>query len=219
MSGEATGLLAAAARGGLALAEPVYRAVVSARNKRFDNGKRTIARLPRPVISVGNITTGGTGKTPMVIHLARLLHEAGHRPAVLLRGYKADPEHPQASDEAAELTAALDGIAYVEANPNRVESARRVLDNHPNADVFLLDDGFQHRQVHRDLDMVLIDAMCPFGHDHLLPRGLLREPMKNLARADAVVVTRADQVEPGKLKEIDQRIVAMHGKPPIAHAA
>lgn len=217
MSGEATGLGATVSRLGLAVLAPGYGLAIAARNRMFDLGLKKTVRLDRPVISVGNLTTGGTGKTPMVIELARLLIEQGERPAVLLRGYMAGSDGP--SDEAAELVNELGSAVPVEANPDRVQGARRVLAANPQTTVFLLDDGFQHRRVHRDLNIVLIDATRPFGFNHLLPRGLLREPTRNLRRADAVILTRCDLVPPDVRADLDKRIQALTGQPPIAHTA
>jgi tetraacyldisaccharide 4'-kinase len=234
LSGQNRSPLAAGLRGALSLAEPLYRAAIIRRNRRYDHGARPAKPLGRPTLSVGNLTTGGTGKTPMVIDLVRRLQEQGHRPAVLLRGYKAKAGP---SDETAELRAALPGVKIV-ANPSRAEGAREALGR---ADVvgglsettlenqdskienpiscFVLDDGFQHRQAARDLDLVLIDATCPWGFGHLLPRGLLREPQAHLARADAVLITRADQVEPDALTAIDREVEQLTGRPPLAHTA
>jgi tetraacyldisaccharide 4'-kinase len=200
-------------RAGMSAATPFYRAAVAARNAMFNTGIRKPARLPRPAISVGNITTGGTGKTPMVCELARRLD----KPAVLLRGYRAAEGH--SGDEATMLQHELGEAVPVEANPDRVAGAAAVLGRRPDVQAFILDDGFQHRQVHRDLDLVLIDALNPFGFGRLLPRGLLREPPGALRRADAVIVTRADQVEAGALRELDRKIESLSGRPPIAHAA
>lgn len=217
MSGHAPGFTASIARLGLSILEPGYRLAVALRNQSFDAGLRKPVKLDRPVISVGNVTTGGTGKTPMVIELARRLIAQGQRPAVLLRGYMAGQDRV-GSDEAEELSRELGPDVPVEAHPDRVEGARRVLEKCPQVTVFLLDDGFQHRQVHRDLDIVLIDATRPFGYDRLLPRGLLREPARNLCRADAIIVTRCDLVSADALAELDRRIEALAGHPPTAHA-
>ncbi|MCC7408796.1 MAG: tetraacyldisaccharide 4'-kinase [Phycisphaeraceae bacterium] len=216
MSGEARGPKAGLLRAGLEVLMPGYAAAVAARNAMFDHGLRSIHRLGRPTISVGNLTTGGTGKTPMVIDLARRLGERGRRPAVLLRGYKADAD--QRSDEAMLLSEALGPGMPVAANADRSRAAREVL-SAGDVDVFLLDDGFQHRQAHRDLNVVLIDALNPWGYGRLLPRGLLREPTSSLRRADAVIVTRADQVSPAALAELDRQIERHAGRPPIAHTA
>ncbi len=216
LSGHNRSISGGLARAGLAAIEPVYRVVIALRNTCFDRGWRRIHRLPRPTISVGNITTGGTGKTPMVIELAERLSAMGAHAAVLLRGYQAGPD---GSDEAALLREALGPGVPVEADPNRLAGADRILIARPDVHVFLLDDGFQHRRVARDLDIVLIDATEPFGFGHVLPRGLLREPIKHLRRADAVIVTRCDQVAGHALEDLDQRIERITGRRPTAHAA
>ncbi len=202
---------------GLACMEPVYRMAVAVRNQLFDSGLRQSHKLPRPVISVGNLTTGGTGKTPLVIELAGRLIKAGHRHlAVLLRGYKAGVS---GSDEARLIEAGLGSDVPVEAHPDRVQSAQKILARHPGINIFLLDDGFQHRRVHRDLDLVLIDATRPFGYGHVLPRGLLREPVVGLRRADAIVMTRCDRVSRADLEELDRQVEKITGHRPIAHTA
>lgn len=208
LDGSDRSLTAATVRAALALAEPGYRFAVRRRNRAFDAGRRKPALLGQPTISVGNLTTGGTGKTPMVIDLAQRLD----RPGVLLRGY-------HGGDETLELRDALAGHSDVEANPDRAAGARALLERAPDTKVLLLDDGFQHRQAHRDLDLVLIDATRPFGFEHLLPRGLLREPMANLKRASAVIVTRCDRVNEDALSDLDDRIADLTGSPPLAHAA
>jgi len=190
--------------------------MIFSRNAAFDAGMRRPHRLPRPTISVGNLTTGGTGKTPFVIHLCKQLTEKGFRPAVLLRGYGQRPGSSD-SDEATMLTETLGPSIPVEADANRVIAAQRVTQQHPEVNLFLLDDAFQHRQVHRDLDLVLIDATQPFGFGHVLPRGLLREPIRNLRRADAVVLTRTNAASPKQLADLDRLIAEITGHPPIAH--
>ncbi len=218
MSGHAKDPAAAATRLGLAIFTPGYHLATATRNKLFDLGIKKTIKLDRPVISVGNITTGGTGKTPMVIELARRLIALNHKPAVLMRGYMAG-EKGATSDEAQEIQNALGSAVPVMPNPDRVEGARRVLADHPETTIFLLDDGFQHRRVARDLNLVLIDATRPFGFDHLLPRGLLRESKHNLKRADAIIITRCDQVSAEALSQLDQQIQTLTNKPPLAHAA
>lgn len=191
-----------------------YGLAVACRNRLFDSGMRKANRLPRPVISVGNLTAGGTGKTPLVIHLAEHLRSMQALPAVLLRGYKAQNG---LSDEAQLLRQALGDEVAVVADVDRSRGASQAMQQQPNTRVFLLDDGFQHRQTHRDLDLVLVDATCPFGFGYLLPRGLLREPISTLRRASAVIVTRADQVHAEQLADLDDRIADLTGMPPIAH--
>lgn len=215
LSGEDRSIGAILVRAGCAVAEPFYRCGVGLRNAMFDHGWRTLVDLGRPTISVGNITTGGTGKTPMVIEVVRRLRLSGITPAILLRGYAMTDG---LSDEAQLYRDAFDGAVTVEANPDRVAGAQAVLKRDSNVRVFILDDAFQHRRVRRDLDLVLIDATRPFGFDRLLPRGLLREPDRNLRRATAVIITRADQsTQP--LDELDSRIESLTGSRPIAHCA
>ncbi len=213
LSGERRTPGAAALRAVARCAEPFYTAAIRVRNDRFDTRRRKAHRAHVPVVSIGNLTTGGTGKTPMVIHVAQRLAEAGLKPAVVLRGYKADRRGN--SDEAQLLGAELPGAPVI-VNPDRVAAARFAQTHHPEVDVLVLDDAFQHRRIARDFDMVLIDATNPFGFDHLLPRGLLREPPDSLARADAVVITRADQVSLAELDQLDRRIAHHHGRQPVA---
>jgi tetraacyldisaccharide 4'-kinase len=142
------------------------------------------------VISVGNITAGGTGKTPLVEWLARHVQSRGHTPVIVSRGYRA--QRNRLNDEAQELALKLPGVPHVQ-NADRVAAAQRALAAHPGS-VIILDDGFQHRRLARDLDLVLLDALCSFGYERLLPRGFLREPPSGLARADAVILSRADLI-------------------------
>jgi tetraacyldisaccharide 4'-kinase len=220
LSGQARGVGPAILRGLLRGVEPIYAAAMRLRNAAYRRGIFRAHKLPRPVVSVGNITAGGTGKTPMVQWLADRLRAAGHRPAVLLRGYKASGGHE--SDEARMLADALrapDGWSVpVEARPDRLAGGLAVLQRHPDADVFLLDDGFQHRRLHRDFDLVLIAASEPFGFGHVHPRGLLREPLAGLGRAHAFVVTRADGAWARQRRLIETTIRQWNGDAPIYFA-
>jgi tetraacyldisaccharide 4'-kinase len=209
MSGAATGPAASLLRGTLRIAEPFYGAAVRLRNRLFDSEIRKIHRLPRPAISIGNITTGGTGKTPMVRWLAENLRCQGRNVAVLSRGYRS--AEGGLGDELMMLDRLLnqegsEKRVLLRANPNRVDAARDVLREHPEIDIFLLDDGFQHRRIARDLDIVLISASEPFGFGHLLPRGLLREPLSSLKRVGAVVITHADLATSEELSLIEAKI-------------
>ncbi len=156
----------------------------------YQSGMLPRSRLPVPVISVGNLTLGGTGKTPLILFLARRLQGWGRRPAILTRGYMPSGRDPGASDEAALLTEELPGVP-IGVGADRVATARRLLAE-GTVDVFLLDDGFQYLRLHRDLDLVLINAVRPFGNGCLLPRGILREGCEALSRCDGVLVTRVD---------------------------
>lgn len=212
MSGQSRGVGAKLARLLLALFEPIYRAVVGTRNRLFDRELMRIQHLPRPVISVGNLTTGGTGKTPVVQWIVRELQSLTHRPAVLLRGYKRTSTQ-SASDEEQMLRDSL-GIP-VFADPKRFLAGQRALNKHPEIDVFVLDDGFQHRQLARDLDVVLIDATNPFGYEHVLPRGMLRESLAGLARVDVVILTRVDLAPPEQIKSIEDSVRRANPKVPV----
>ncbi len=212
VSGKSRGAGASVARGVLAAMSPAYAVAVRLRNAGFDRGWRQVHELPRPVISVGNLTVGGTGKTPVVAWLCARLAGEGHRPAVLMRGYKAAPG--EKGDEQRLLESMLGPDVPVEANPDRVAGALAVLERRPDVSLFLLDDGFQHRRVRRDFDLVLIDATCPFGHGRVLPRGLLREPVAGLRRASAVLITRSGLAGTDQVAEV-QRTIATHTSAPV----
>lgn len=204
MSGEAGGPRAAALRTALAVAEVSYGMAARARNGMFDARLRRPGRLPRPVLSVGNMTAGGTGKTPVVRWLAERLRDSGQTVAVLSRGYKAEPG--LLGDEQRMLADLLNARGQppvlIRANPSRSRAGQQVLREHGEVSVFLLDDGFQHRQLARDFDLVLINAAEPFGYGRLLPRGLLREPLGGLRRASAFLLTRVDQVSETRRAEV-----------------
>jgi tetraacyldisaccharide 4'-kinase len=167
--------------------------------------------LAKPVISVGNITAGGTGKTPMVRWVAEQMIAAGHRPAVLMRGYKSSGG---ISDEREILAKDLPGVPIV-ANPDRVAGAATALKEDPKTTLFILDDGMQHRRVRRDVNLVLIHAGEPFGFGHLLPRGLLREALAGLGRADAFVLTHCGEVDEAQIEGIAQTIRRHNAAAPI----
>jgi tetraacyldisaccharide 4'-kinase len=166
-------------------------------------------RLPHKVISIGNITVGGTGKTPATMALAREAKQRGYRPCILTRGYKGKAEGPcfvsrgerpllnadEAGDEAVLMADKLVNIPVVKGK-NRYEAGMFALSSLPSAlqpDMFLLDDGFQHWALFRNKDIVLIDSSVPFGNRRMLPLGTLREPVKEIRRADIIVITKADR--------------------------
>lgn len=202
VSGRRKGPDAMLLRGLMWTTSKVYGLGVNIRNRQFDTGKRPIEPIDVPVISVGNLTLGGTGKTPMVAWLAKWFREQGIRVALVSRGYGA--EHGAQNDEAKELEQLLPDVPHLQ-NPDRVEAAKVAVEE-LGMQVILLDDAFQHRRIARDLDIVLIDATEPFGFDHLFPRGTLREPLASLARADAVVLTRGDMVTQEQRQQIWQRL-------------
>lgn len=196
--------------------EPVYRREIARRNRAYDRGKG-VTRLDRPVISVGNLSVGGTGKTPMVRLLLRELLDAGHRPCVAMRGYKATRQ--QESDEAAAHRRAFPTVPVV-AQPDRIAGLRELFatDIGGRVDCVVLDDGFQHRRLARDLDVVLIDASRDPFADRLLPAGWLREPVSSLARAGAVVLTHAELVDDARLDALAERARAIAPGAVIASA-
>ncbi len=184
------------------------------KRRRSERYARSAKPLPVPVISIGGITVGGSGKTPFTTYLAARLENRGCCPAILTRGYRrrspasslvvaAGTKIPAAftGDEAQIFLRA--GIAPVGIGANRYKTAQLLLSRFPETDILLLDDGFQHARIQRDVDIVLIDALDPFGQDQVVPAGRLREPLSALRRADMFVITRC---------ESDLRFDALVGK-------
>jgi tetraacyldisaccharide 4'-kinase len=180
-----------------------YRLGVAARRASFRIGLRRVHRVPVPVVSFGNLTVGGTGKTPAALWLAGWLRARGERPVIVTRGYGGnlkgrivtvgrdgqslyDPR--EIGDEAVLLAERFPGPVVCGAD--RVAAAQHALDEH-GATVIILDDGFQHWRLGRDADIVLVDGRAGFGNGALLPAGPLREPLRALGRADAIVITKA----------------------------
>ncbi len=192
----------------------IYGLGASYNARRFDRG-HSVVRLDRPVISIGNLSAGGTGKTPMVHHVVRALLDAGHRPVIAMRGYKAEPG--TLGDEAMEHRSMFADIPMV-VQPDRVAGLRALFETEEGrgVDCVVLDDGFQHRRIARDLDVVLIDASRPPDGDALLPRGYLREPISALKRADALVFTHAEMVEQAETARIGQWMKAHGLRAPVA---
>lgn len=155
---------------------------------KYDRARANPKSSPLATLCIGNMTVGGTGKTPAVIYVARELVNRGRKPAILMRGYKA-----QGGDEAEEVKTALSGLNVpILLGSDRYTSTVKAKEL--GCDVALLDDGFQHWRLRRDLDVVLIDATDPFGGNALLPQGKLREPIEGLARAGMIVITRSDSL-------------------------
>ena len=194
----------------------LYGGISWVRNYLYDAGYLSASRAELPVISVGNITAGGTGKTPFCAWLVGFLQDEGKEPAILSRGYGHD-EETGLDDENRLLSSRAPDVPIV-VNPDRVEGAATAR-RHAGADVAVLDDGFQHRRLARDLDIVLVDALLPFGGGHMLPRGILREPLSGLGRADVVVLTRSDMVDRDRLGEIRSRLAELAPDAPVACAA
>jgi tetraacyldisaccharide 4'-kinase len=185
----------------------LYSAAMRARRALYKTGVLRAHKIGAPVISVGNITTGGTGKTPLVEWVARAVAKEGLRVCILTRGYGrakesqrvlvSDGEHifadaVEGGDEPLLLAETLRGVAAVVSDADRVAAARWAVEN-LKSEVFILDDGFQHLRIARDLDMVVIDATNPWSGGKILPRGRLREPLRELSRADCIILTRCEQ--------------------------
>lgn len=227
MSGHWTGPVAATLRATLGIGEMGYRWAINRRNRRFDQGI-DVHTAGVPVVSIGNITAGGTGKTPVVAYVARYFERWGVRVALLSRGYRsleaskpnaAQPESPNPVTENDELRV----LAHFCPNiPHRQEKDRVAGAAYAigewGAELLVLDDGFQHRRLARDLDIVLVDATNPFGFGHLLPRGLLREPVTALRRAGLILITRADAIPPEDLARLRDQLSAIAPGRPIAEA-
>ncbi|MBU2591053.1 MAG: tetraacyldisaccharide 4'-kinase [Nitrospinota bacterium] len=183
----------------------VYGGAVSLRSSLYSRGVLRVKKLPKPVISIGNLTVGGTGKTPAVIMVAERLLKMGKKPVILSRGYKREggnastivsdgdtllADRRYAGDEPYMIAKRLKGVPVV-VGSNRFASGLLALERF-EVNVFILDDGFQRIQLHRDLNILLIDSKNPFGNGHLLPRGILREPIEAAARADIIILTKCD---------------------------
>ncbi len=189
--GERHGFAAGLARASLSVAAIGYRAAIALRNRAYDRGWLEVHRAAVPVVSIGNLTVGGTGKTPMVEWVARWYRRRGKRVTIVSRGYG---QVQGLNDEGRVLEENLADVPHLQ-DPDRVQSARIAVEE-LEAELLVMDDGFQHRRLGRDLDLVLVDALDPFGLGRLLPRGLLREPIATLRRADVVILSRADLIPP-----------------------
>jgi tetraacyldisaccharide 4'-kinase len=209
----------------------LYGLAIEARNTLYDRGVLSSYPLGTRTISVGNLTTGGTGKTPLVALISRILSENGEKVCILTRGYGREHgsdrilvsdgssvlcDARKGGDEPVELAYKLIGQAAVLADGDRVagaEWARAKL--HPT--VFVLDDAFQHRRARRDLDIVCIDATNPFGNGEILPAGTLRERLTNLERANAIVITRTDLVK--NVEDIEREVKKLAPKATVFRSA
>ena len=193
----------------------------------YDKGLLRVHEISAPVISVGNITVGGTGKTPLVAWIAKLLARESRHVCILTRGYGRLDSHDRvivsdgneilasperAGDEAYLLAEELKGCAAVISDADRVAAAHWAVEN-LRTDIFVLDDGFQHLRIARNLDIVTIDATNPWGNRKLLPAGILREPLSALTRADCIVVTRADAAQ--QLDELENELGRLSNGVPV----
>jgi len=186
----------------------MYGRIVRMRNRYYDRGKN-VHEIFKPVIAVGNLTVGGTGKTPLVTWIVRRLREHGYNPAIVMRGYASiDPAN---ADEAIEYRQRLDAIDIV-VGADRVATVNAYIEEGGSADCFVMDDGFQHRRIARDLDIVVMDFLRDPFAQRMLPAGWLREPIEGLQRCDAVVVSHATRAEP----ILSAKVKRASGHPPIA---
>jgi tetraacyldisaccharide 4'-kinase len=207
----------------------IYGKITNVRNSLYERGVFKSFSLGAPTVSVGNITVGGTGKTPLVAFVAEILAERGEKICILTRGYgRENPklrvlvsddetilaDAKQSGDEPFELARKLIGKAIVIADANRVSAANFACERF-GVTAFVLDDAFQHRQAKRDLDIVTIDATNPFGNSKTLPFGILREPLENLQRADLIVITRANLVEAKQISDLKLQITNLNPNCPI----
>lgn len=205
----------------------LYGAITRTRLSLYRRGTFHSTKLDRPVISVGNITTGGTGKTPLVEWVARKIAVEGRKVCILTRGYGRDNPDRQvvvsdgntvlaspseAGDEPFLLATNLRGVAAVISGADRVAAGKEAIRQF-DTDCFVLDDGFQHLRLARDLNIVTIDATNPWGGGHLLPYGRLREPLSGLKRAGCIVITRTDQSN--NVAPLHKEIVRHAGNIPI----
>lgn len=209
----------------------IYARISDLRNARFDSGRSKTFDLGARTVSVGNITAGGTGKTPLVVLICEKLAARGERVCVLTRGYgRTDPKKRvlvsdgkgpvvdarTGGDEPVEMARRLSGKAIIVADRDRVSAAQWAREKF-GVTAFVLDDGFQHRRAKRDVDIVCIDALDPFGGGRTLPSGRLREPLTGLRRATAVVITRSDLSQ--NIDEIKAEIARHNPSCPIFTAS
>ena len=202
----------------LAVLSLVYNIIVRVRNFLYDKKLLPIKRIETRVICVGNITAGGTGKTPLVEKIARHFAEFGQKPVVISRGYKAEADRPalvsngeeillgprQAGDEAYMLAKKLPGIPVI-IGRDRFKAGQLACRKFA-PEIVILDDGFQHRRLHRDRDMVVLDCLHPFGYQYLLPRGLLREPLTAFGRAQNIILNGSQNISEKKVKNLQKEI-------------
>ncbi len=223
ISGQSNGFGACLLRLLLRILAIGYSFAVRLRNFLYSKGLIKAHKVDAIVFCIGNITVGGTGKTPLVVWLCNLIAH-NYKYAILTRGYKATQNSKLKTknciDEPAMLAESCPE-AEVIVNPDRVAGATEAIDKYA-AKVLVMDDGFQHRRLARDLNIIAIDATQPFGYGKLLPAGLLREPVSSLQRADAVVMTRCDQVTETQISKLEQILRAVNPDIVIAkstHAA
>ncbi len=189
----------------------LYGKIVHVRNRHYDKDKY-VKKVSLPVISVGNLTVGGTGKTPLVTWIVRRLRDHGHNPAIVMRGYAA--VEPEFADEAVEYREKLENIDII-VGGDRCAQIESYLKNGGKADCLIMDDGFQHRKLHRDLDIVVLDFLRDAFEQRMLPAGWLREPIDGLRRAGAIVVSHTQRSDP----DFAIKVRKVSGSRPVAWTA
>ena len=220
LSGQQRGIIAAIVKSTLSAFTLPYLAVLNTRNTLYKKGIVRSSRLPVKVISIGNITTGGTGKTPLVEFSVKYLSGSGRKVAVLSRGYGGDNSSQEGdeivNDECLTLIENLRDVPVL-AGRDRVKSGEKAI-NDFGVDCVVLDDGFQHLRLKRDLDVVVIDALNPFGGENLIPRGSLREPLQNLERADLFIISHCDQGNQQTIRSIYKKLDQINHSAPICES-
>lgn len=207
-----------------------YSIIIRIRNKLYDYSLFREIHVGCKTVSVGNLTLGGVGKTPFISWMTNHCLELGLKPGLVSRGYKAKEQEslyansPKTSpstqkqsdnsqpidqyqtlnDEALEQALRFPATPHF-LGPNRVEVAAELLNQYPEVNILLLDDAFQHRRIARDVDILLLDALNPFGGERLVPSGFLREPLSGMNRADVVILNRADLIQPIEREKIRTR--------------
>ena len=218
--GQQRGLIATLIKSTLSTLTYPYSAVLNTRNILYKNGVLKSTKLPVKVISIGNITTGGTGKTPLVEFMARYLLEKNKKVAILSRGYGGNnslqKNNNNVNDECLILRENLQEVPVL-AGKDRVENGERAIRDY-GVDCLILDDGFQHFRIKRDLDIVAIDSLNPFGGENLIPRGSLREPLKNLGRADMFIISHCNQSNKQTIKSIYKKLNHMNIDAPVCES-
>ncbi|MGR3173839.1 MAG: tetraacyldisaccharide 4'-kinase [Candidatus Scalindua sp.] len=218
--GQQRGFIAALIKSTLSTLTYPYSAVLKTRNILYKNGVVKSTRLPVKVISIGNITTGGTGKTPLVEFVARYLLKKNKKVAILSRGYGGNnplqKNNDNVNDECLILRENLQDVPVL-AGKDRVKNGEVAIRDY-GVDCLILDDGFQHFRIRRDLDIVVIDSLNPFGGENLIPRGSLREPLKNLGRADLFIISHCNQSNEQTIKSIYGKLKHVNPHAPVCES-
>ncbi|MGL6196248.1 MAG: tetraacyldisaccharide 4'-kinase [Thermoguttaceae bacterium] len=207
IEGKRKGPSATALRALLTCISVPYSWVMRLRNFLYEKGVFRSSSVGVPVISVGNLTLGGTGKTPMVAYLTKWCLDRKLRPGLVSRGYGKNAHGKKCNelnDEGKELQLRFPSVPH-EQSPDRVSASLSLLSKNKR-DLIILDDAFQNRKITRDLDIVLLDALDPFGLNRVFPRGTLREPLDSLARSGIVLLSRSDLVSQSKRQEVRDRV-------------